>query len=138
MKYERTVRGLTVDENVHGWRVTHADSGLEAVSGLRQRRSAEQARDELLATGVDFTASSQEIQTRRKEWSEIYFRWQARVSQVCFDDTTFEYYSRSCSYGTFIPSASWAAAMRHAIADHNPDEITRLLAEGNKAVSQSR
>jgi hypothetical protein len=133
---ETTVRGLTVNKDWSGWRVAHEASGLEAVSGLRQRRFAEEARTELLATGVDFTASARTIQGQRQRWADVYHRWQVRVQQGSYDNTTFEYYRQSTRYGDFIPSARWAAAMRAATdrGSYDGDEVSRLLNEGNAAV----
>jgi hypothetical protein len=115
-QYEAAIRGLTVNKNGSGWRVTHAGSGLEVVSGLRQRRFAEQARTDLLATGTDFTQDSRAISAQRKQWADVYWLWQQRAHQVSYDDTTFEYYPHSVRYGTFVPSAGWAEAMRAAMS----------------------
>jgi hypothetical protein len=139
--YETTIAGLTVGQlNGHYWQVFHEASGLEAVSGLRQRRFAEQARAELLATGVDFTADAREISRRHQEWALVYRLWKSRACQESYDDTTFEYYSWHVGYGTFVPSARWAAAMRAATAPGSYDdgEVSRLLNEGNAAVSTIR
>ena len=50
------LHGLTMERHGNGWGVYHTESGLPVVDGgLRQRRFAEEARTELLETGVDFT-----------------------------------------------------------------------------------
>jgi hypothetical protein len=126
-KFEREVRGLVVHKHAHGYSVTHAGSGLPATPPLRQRRFAEEARDELLATGVDFTRDKRDVQLDRPQWREVYQRWQVRARLGSYDDTTFEYYSPHASYGTFIPSAAWAQAMREAVATGDSEAIQALL-----------
>lgn len=129
--------GLRIEQQNTGWVVVHDESGLGATPGLRQRRFAEQARDDLLATGVDFTRDKQAVSADRKLWAEVYWRWQQRAKQTSYDDTTFEYYSPDTKYGTFIPSAQWAAAMRAAVTpgSYDSEAVSRLLNEGNKTVA---
>jgi len=129
-RYEATTGGLTVERKYsHGWDVTHAESGREAVGGLRQRRFAEQARAELLATGVDFTASIREIQrpATRKMWRDVYYRWQARSQATDIDPETYEYYPWSCRYGQVIPSAAQAADLRRSHAAGDGEAVIRML-----------
>lgn len=128
MKYEATVQGLAIANLGHGYRVQHATSSNAATPPLRQRRFAEEARAELLATGVDFTASPREIQDRRAEWADVYYRWQKRAQQESFDDATGEYYSPNSHYGVFIPSAAWAASYREA--------LTLIPSDGGEALRQ--
>jgi hypothetical protein len=125
--FEREVRGLVVDRHGRSYSVTHAGSGLPATPPLRQRRFAEEARTELLATGTDFTADRRAVSDSRAQWREVYQRWQVRARQGSYDDTTFEYYSPHASYGTFVPSAAWAQAMRDAVAAGDVEAIKALL-----------
>lgn len=128
MRYEREVGGLTVRKSGNGWEVCHSASGLRAFDGkVRQRRFAEQARTELLATGVDFTAEPAEIQRHRPEWKQVYYKWGNRARQSCFDRETFEFYGTDIPYSSFVPSAAWAQAMREAVAAGDTDAMTRLL-----------
>lgn len=117
MKYEAVKGGLRVAKLAGGYAVLHAESSLPAAQGLRQRRFAEQARDELLATGVDFTLSSRAVQAERKRWEDVYYRWYNRTHVLGdaledLDPETFEYYPDSTRYGQFIPSEVQAAEMR--------------------------
>jgi hypothetical protein len=107
-----TPGGLDVRQEATGWGVFHAASGLAAATGLRQRRFAEQARDELLATGVDFTQDAAAVQAQRALWSPAYFRWLNRSRQFALDPETWEYYPKHSSYGQVIPSAKRAAELR--------------------------
>ena len=125
--YQREVRGLVVAQQGHGYAVTHAASGLAATPVLRQRRFAEQARDELLATGVDFTQAAGAISQGRAQWAEVYHRWQQRARAVAYDSATGEYYSPHVSYGTFVPSAAWAQAYRDALAGGDSARISDII-----------
>lgn len=106
--------GLEVRKDHTGWTVVHAASGLYAASSLRQRRFAEQARAEFLATGVDFTASKHEVYKARDKWTVVYLRWHNRASATDIDPETFEYYPSHSRYGQLIPSAELASEMREA------------------------
>lgn len=96
------------------WEVIHAASGLPVFSGgyLRQRRFAEQARADFLATGVDFTADSRTVYSQRERWRAPYALWRFRSHQDEIDPVTGEHYSSSTHYGQVIPSAAQAAAYR--------------------------
>jgi hypothetical protein len=134
-RYEETRGGLRVTRQGTGWAVVHAATPrLAAVTGLRQRRFAEQARDDLLATGVDFTRDPGGISRDHAAWADVYYQWRKRTAQESFDDSTGEYYRASCHYGTFIPSARWAQAWRTAIGRNDGPGISLLLNKGNKAV----
>jgi hypothetical protein len=106
------VGGLLVSKsNRGGWAVIHVASGLNAVCYLRQRRFAEQARDELLATGTDFTQDKTAVQRERARWADVYYRWNQRVRQDGLDPITFEHYAAYSAYGDVIPSAARAAEL---------------------------
>ena len=107
-----TEGGLTVASDVTGWGVWHDASGLPAVTKLRLKRFALQARADLLSTGVDFTASKREIQKARRQWSEVYYRWAARSRATGLDPETQEFYPKHSQYGQLIPSAAKAAQLR--------------------------
>jgi hypothetical protein len=132
MKYEREIRGLEVAQHGAGWHVCHAASKLPATPVLRQRRFAEQARDELLATGVDFTRDAKAIGRDRDRWAEAYRRWHARARQPAYDEKTGEYYSSHVSYGTFVPSAAWAQSYRDALEAADGDRLAELI-KGRRA-----
>ena len=125
--------GLVVREWGGGWGVYHKD-GLPVVEFLRQRRFAEEALTELLATGVDFTADPATIQKLADQWRTVYYKWRQRARAEEFDPITGEYYSTHTHYGTFLPSAKWAAAYREALAANDSDRMRQLADEGNKAV----
>jgi hypothetical protein len=117
VKYETVKGGLRVEKLRTGWAVLHAWSDLPAVQLLRQRRFAEEARGELLATGVDFTRAARLVQADRKSWQDVYYRWHNRTHVLGdkledLDPVTFEYYPDSTRYGQFIPSAAQAGEMR--------------------------
>ncbi len=137
MTYEQDKGGLRVVQHDSGsWAVVHAATPeLSAAAGLRQRRFAEEARDDFLATGVDFTRPAREISRDHARWADVYYKWQRRARSTSCDDTTFEYYGGRVHYGAFIPSARWAAAMRAACAHETSShaEVSRLLNEGNRA-----
>jgi hypothetical protein len=128
--------GLVVQQWYRSWGVYHEKSGLPAVEGLRQRRFAEEARDELLATGVDFTADVKAVRAANEQWKPVYYEWRERARAKVFDRTTGEYYGTDISYGTFVPSAKWAAAYRAAIAAKDGTTLERLIHDGNKAVRE--
>jgi hypothetical protein len=137
-KFEVTVHGLTVEKTAAGWQVIHAESGVPAwgSGALRQRRFAIEAREELLATGADFTRPRSELAGRgdRKAIQAVLDRWRARTRRAAFDAATFEYYSEYIPWGAFVPSAAWAAAMRDAVAKGSYYEMKRLLNLGNNAM----
>lgn len=101
----------------NGWYVIHAETGVTATHGfLRQKRFAVQARADLLATGVDFTASPKEIGARREEWAGAYRLWRRRADQDSIDLVTGEHYSWSTHYGQVIPSEAHAKRIAEALA----------------------
>lgn len=104
--------GLVVRHESGGWGVWHAASDLSAATGLRLRKFAEEARTELLATGVDFTADQRAIAAEHKKWSAVYHRWRTRARSTSIDPDTYEYYSAFIRYGTKVPNAGQAALMR--------------------------
>lgn len=139
--YEETRGGLRVIWRRTGWAVEHAASpGLSAATGLRQRQFAEQARDDLLATGVDFTRPAAEISRDHARWADVYYLWKVRAGAGSYDSTTYEYYGSRPHADAFIPSAKWAAAMRATCApgqgaDFSTAEFERLLRYRNHAVN---
>jgi hypothetical protein len=139
-RFEQEAGGLVVSrQDGCGWQVTHAPSGAVAFPGwLRQRRFAEEARAELLATGVDFTRPVRDVSADRKRWSKVYFRWAERARSENIDPDTWEYYGTSLHYGQFIPSARWAADMRAACAAGDYAAIERLLTPRNARSSVQR
>lgn len=103
----------------HAWHVVHAASGMPAHDGyLRQRRFAEQACTDLLATGVDFTGTPQEIFRQRDRWRAAYALWSRRARQDRIDLVTGEHYSRLTHYGQVIPSAAHARELASALASY--------------------
>jgi hypothetical protein len=121
VKYEAIKGGLRVAKIPGGYAVLHEDSKLPAIQYLRQRRFAEQARTELLATGVDFTKDKRIVQAARERWQEVYYRWYNRTHALGdnvpgLDPETFEHYPESTSYSQLIPSAAQAAEMRDLAA----------------------
>jgi hypothetical protein len=87
--------GLVVEKrNASGWRVYHQASGLPVSSTayLRLKKFAVQFRDELYATGVDFTASTEAIQEARSVVRPVIVKWERRVAQG-YDVQTGENYS---------------------------------------------
>jgi hypothetical protein len=107
--------GLVVRKENTGWGVWHASSDLSAATGLRLRKFAEEARTELLATGVDFTADARAIGGQHRQWATVYYRWRARAQGTSLDPDTFEYYSAFIRYGAKVPNAEQAALMREDI-----------------------
>jgi hypothetical protein len=108
--YVETAGGLTVRRDGQaGWTVSHAESGLYAVSGLRQRRFAEQARDDFLASGVDFTRDKRAVFADRDRWREPYQLWYQRARLAENHPETGEYYSTTVHYGS-VPNSAQAAA----------------------------
>jgi hypothetical protein len=111
--------GLAVrqSESTSRWEVLHADSGMSAIgAGLRQRRFAEQARAELLATGVDFSQSVKRIQEQREVWGPVYWLWRKRAESTEIDLVTGEYYNWHVNYGQVVPSAAQAARIAEAMS----------------------
>jgi len=113
---EETIRGLKVERLHHyqSWQVVHADSGLPLVSHLRQRRFAEEAREDFLRTGVDFELSANELSKSGTlaRSNEVRRKWEARARSDYIDPETFEFYSDHVHYGAFVPSAALASRMR--------------------------
>jgi len=120
-----TLGGLTVT-SLRGegklWEITHAPSGKPVLRGgwLRQRRFAEQARADLLATGVDFTLSAAELQhdgKLRPAYPAVAL-WSHRARQDRIDLVTGEHYSSDTHYGQVIPSEAHATRLAAALACH--------------------
>lgn len=111
--HQRPVKGgLEVRHDGYGWDVVHVSSGLKAVMDLRLRRFAVQARQELLDTGVDFTADRDSVQQARRDWQKVYNVWWERARRRSLDPETFEWYASYVPYGTQIPTERQAAMMR--------------------------
>jgi hypothetical protein len=107
-----TEGGLRIGKDCHGWGVWHTTSGLAAVTGLRQKRFAVEARAALLATGTDFTDDARAVQKDRNRWVDVYFLWERRSHATGIDPETWEFYPASIRYGQRVPSAAEAAEMR--------------------------
>lgn len=117
-----TVGGLAV-VSLRGegkaWYVEHAPSGKPATRGyLRQKRFALEARADLLATGVDFTAEPAAIVIERDRWKHVAALWARRAHQDHIDMVTGEHYSWSTHYGQVIPSAEHAKRIAEALASY--------------------
>jgi hypothetical protein len=113
------IGGLSVEQHWtgHFWDVKHAGSGLNAAGYLRQRRFAEQARGELLALGIDWTADKRAVaaELRAPRALVVHDRWDRRVRTPGNDPTTHEWYSAHVTVGTARPnSAARAAELRAA------------------------
>jgi hypothetical protein len=129
----QTLGGLAVREREsgHGWMVLHVWSGLNAIGGaLRQKRFAEQARAELLATGVDFSQDARELHAQRDVWGPVYWTWRRRAERTVIDVETGEYYAWHVNYGQYVPSAAQAAAYRAAVAEYGAAVAGGLLVRG--------
>jgi hypothetical protein len=102
--------GLAVRKTASGsgWEVIHLSTGLRVFDGtLRQRRFAEEAMAELLATGADFTTKESALRDR-KAWGPAYGKWLARAKSDHIDPETGEWYSWSVHAGTLsTPDGSW-------------------------------
>jgi hypothetical protein len=119
VKYEEIKGSLRIGKRGAGYDVWHTWSGLAVVQRLRLRRFAEQARTELLATGVDFTQSAQKLQASRvrNQWGPVYLKWRGRGYDMTpggrgLDPVTFEHYSSDTHYGQLVPSEAQADEMR--------------------------
>jgi hypothetical protein len=126
-----TLGGLTVT-SLRGegklWYVAHAASGLEVLRGgwLRQRRFAEQARADLLATGVDWALSAPELRSGGKldAARPAVVLWSQRALGANHDQLrgidlrTGEHYSWSVGYGQVIPSAQHAKRLAEALESY--------------------
>jgi hypothetical protein len=102
------------------WYVAHDASGLEVHGGgwLRQKRFAEQARADLLATGVDWTLSVADLRGQlRVAWPAVAL-WRKRAGQDEIDLRTGEHYSCSTHYGQVIPSARHAKHLAEALESY--------------------
>lgn len=87
------VGGLAVVHERAGWRVLHAGSGKAAHQGhLRLKKHAEQARTEMLATGVDFTRDAKAVARDHAQWRDVYVRWSVRANSHGTDLETGERY----------------------------------------------
>lgn len=87
------VGGLAVVHERAGWRVLHAVSGKAAHQGhLRLKKHAEQARAEMLATGVDFTRDAKAVARDHAQWRDVYVRWSVRANSHGTDLETGERY----------------------------------------------
>jgi hypothetical protein len=102
------------------WYIEHASTRLSVVRGgyLRQKRFALQARADLLATGVDFTADPATIVIARDQWRHVAALWAMRASQDRIDWRTGEHYSYSTHYGQVIPSAEHAKRLAEALESY--------------------
>lgn len=101
------------------WYVEHAPSGKPATRGyLRQKRFALEARADLLATGVDFTAEPAAVVIERDRWKRVAALWAMRANQDHIDMVTGEHYSWSTYYGQVIPSAEHARRIAEALASY--------------------
>jgi hypothetical protein len=117
------------------WYVEHAASGLPVFGGgyLRQRRFAEQARYDLLATGVDFTQDRDGLRGHALDTARPAMAlWYQRARQDSTDPVTGEHYSWSTHYGQVVPSAAQAAAYRARLAEEAEyaAELARWEADG--------
>jgi hypothetical protein len=124
-----TLGGLTVTSlrgEGKAWEIVHAASGKPVLRGgwLRQRRFAEQARADFLASGTDFTLSADELH-RTGSLKAAYpavLLWTRRAmgsdhGQLRgIDLVTGEHYSWSVHYGQVIPSAAHARELASALA----------------------
>jgi hypothetical protein len=119
------IHGLGIEKQHHAWRVFHASSGLEVAGGLRQKRFAAEAREDLLRTPVEWGMTADELHKsgalNGSEARETVALWKARARRDDLDPDTFEYYGWSASYGQEVPSAEKAAEYRamlaHAVAE---------------------
>lgn len=102
------------------WEVIHAASGLPVVSGgfLRQRRFADLARADFLATGIDWTLSAAELRGKLGPSQQAYDLWHRRAGQDRIDWVTGEHYSSSTHYGQVIPSEAHARQLAAALASY--------------------
>ena len=84
--------GLGVEASRGGWAVIHERSGLRIVPGtLRLRQYAEDARDELYATGADFTQDALgEMEVRGVAC--VAQKWDGRSRQQGADPVTGDRY----------------------------------------------
>jgi hypothetical protein len=110
--------GLEVRQRNHAWYVLHAGSGKEVAGSLRQKRFAQQARADFLATGADFTAGREEIRGQMELWVPAARLWRARSHQDHVDMVTGEHYSWSTHYGQVIPSRVQAGRISRAMRSH--------------------
>lgn len=135
-----TAGGLTVTIAGSGWCVIHAGSGYFVAQGLRQRRFAEEARAELLATGTDFTLPPRELHApgTRELWVFPYAKWRARAGSREIDRETWEYYGRKVPSGTWAPPPEWAARMREAVACGDREAMTILRKEARGPLPEYR
>ena len=125
-----TLGGLTVTSlrgEGKAWYVVHAASGLPAYGGyLRQRRFAEQARADFLATGTDWTLSAAELHRTGALGAarSTVVTWTRRAMGADLgqlrgiDLRTGEHYSWMTSYGQFIPSAQHAKRLAEALESY--------------------
>jgi hypothetical protein len=115
--------GLAVT-SLHGkgdaWYVVHAASGKSVFGSgyLRQRRFADQARADLLATGADFCQDARAVHGQRERWAPVARVWTARGRQDEIDWRTGEHYSASTHYGQVIPSAAHAKRLAAALESY--------------------
>lgn len=119
MKTTDVVGGLRVRQlhSYQAWHVEHEASGKPVFVGhLRQRRFAEQARADFLATGIDFTLSAEDLRGKLEPMHAAYALWMRRAHQDKIDLVTGEHYSDSTHYGQVIPSADHARAIAAAMA----------------------
>lgn len=133
VKSPDVVGGLRVRKARAGWEVIHEDSGLALFSGLlRLRAYAEQARDELLATGADFTQDKRVLSGQRDAgWRRVSALWTRRAGQARADYETGEQYSATVHYGNPPQSLEAAANYRRALAWAR--ELAETTSDDNEA-----
>lgn len=93
MKDKETLR-VERGNKAWGWAIIHSASGNTLLErGLRLRRFAEAARDELLATGVDWgKAADQLTEEDRLRSIDTWRRWTSRTRATHLDPETGEWY----------------------------------------------
>jgi hypothetical protein len=116
---DKQADGLVLACQGRQWTVLHAGSGAPVyLTGLRQRRFADQFRSDLLATGVDFTAPASEVARHLGEIRAVCRLWDRRASATCVDPVTGEYYNPYVRYGQFVPSKAQAERIAEAMASY--------------------
>jgi hypothetical protein len=121
--YQQILDGLIVTSlrgEGKAWEIIHAASGKPVLRGgwLRQRRFAEQARADLLATGVDWTLSASDLRGKLDAARPAVALWSWRARQDGIDLVTGEHYSWSTHYGQVIPSAEHAKRLAEALESY--------------------
>jgi hypothetical protein len=97
----------------HGWELVHEASGLHVFPGwLRLRCYAEEARADLLRTGVDFTKGKDEITRDLARANAARNLWRLRAAAERHDPGTGEFYSAHVPLSQTPHSLAAAAAWR--------------------------